>query len=68
MVPRNGRASRPGPHRTQAREIADFDVLCLQEVAINFAGLPGVAAKIRWPIVCCPARLHRAVLAGNGCG
>jgi endonuclease/exonuclease/phosphatase family metal-dependent hydrolase len=24
-----------------AREIADFDVLCLQEVAVNFPGLPG---------------------------
>ena len=24
-----------------AREIADFDVLCLQEVALNFPGLPG---------------------------
>src|SRR5215210_3446076 len=24
-----------------ARELADFDVLCLQEVAINFAGLAG---------------------------
>jgi endonuclease/exonuclease/phosphatase family metal-dependent hydrolase len=24
-----------------ARELADFDVLCLQEVAINFPGLPG---------------------------
>ncbi|MEQ1880182.1 MAG: endonuclease/exonuclease/phosphatase family protein [Burkholderiales bacterium] len=24
-----------------AREMADFDVLCLQEVAINFPGLPG---------------------------
>jgi endonuclease/exonuclease/phosphatase family metal-dependent hydrolase len=24
-----------------ARAIADFDVLCLQEVAVNFAGLPG---------------------------
>lgn len=24
-----------------ARSLADFDVLCLQEVAVNFAGLPG---------------------------
>ena len=24
-----------------ARELADFDVLCLQEVAVNFPGLPG---------------------------
>jgi endonuclease/exonuclease/phosphatase family metal-dependent hydrolase len=24
-----------------ARDIADFDVLCLQEVAVNFPGLPG---------------------------
>ena len=24
-----------------AREIADFDVLCLQEVAVNFPGLAG---------------------------
>ena len=24
-----------------ARELADFDVLCLQEVAANFPGLPG---------------------------
>jgi endonuclease/exonuclease/phosphatase family metal-dependent hydrolase len=28
-----------------ARELADFDVLCLQEVAINFPGLPGSSGE-----------------------
>lgn len=28
-----------------AREIADFDLLCLQEVAVNFPGLPGSAGE-----------------------
>src|SRR5690349_2880429 len=28
-----------------AKSLADFDVLCLQEVAINFPGLPGSAAE-----------------------
>jgi len=28
-----------------ARELANFDVLCLQEVAINFPGLPGSAGE-----------------------
>ncbi len=28
-----------------ARDLADFDVLCLQEVAANFAGLPGSAGE-----------------------
>ena len=31
----------PGRIAHTARKLADFDVLCLQEVAINFAGLPG---------------------------
>src|SRR3989304_1853167 len=27
------------------REIADFDLLCLQEVAVNYPGLPGSAGE-----------------------
>ena len=40
-----------------ARAFADFDVLCLQEVAANFSTLKGSAAKTssRSSPRCCPA-------------
>ena len=34
-----------------AREMADFDVLCLQEVARNFPGLPGSAGEDQFAIL-----------------
>ena len=36
MVPRHRRQGRSGANRREARGIADFDVLCLQEIADNF--------------------------------
>src|SRR5690349_5687861 len=48
-----------------ARNLADFDVLCLQEVAINFPGLPGSSGENQF------ARLSAALpgyTALYGCG
>jgi endonuclease/exonuclease/phosphatase family metal-dependent hydrolase len=52
-----GMDGRVDPERIarEARQIADFDVLCLQEVAVNFSGLSGSLGEDQ------PARLAAAL-------
>ena len=43
MVLRPRRRRQPRAHRRARAALADFDVLCLQEIAVNYPGLRGNA-------------------------
>jgi len=45
VVPRLRRQGRPGAHRQGREEMADFDVLCLQEIASNYPDLAGSSGE-----------------------
>ena len=60
MVPRRRRAVDPARIVAEARRLADFDVLCLQEIADNFPdprlrGQPRARTSSRCSPRCCPA-------------
>jgi endonuclease/exonuclease/phosphatase family metal-dependent hydrolase len=55
----------PGRVARVARQLADFDVLCLQEVAVNFPGLPGSAGEDQVAELAAALPGYAAILRGG---
>jgi len=51
----------PGRIARDARSMADFDVLCLQEIAVHFGGLPGSAGEDQMAMLADALPDHRAL-------